>query len=278
MASIIPSAPLPPLTAPLNVDAVAAAAPVALLVEEAQELALPTSQPVAGTAEAHADGVPDGAAMRPDQLIMARQLAWPRHDGPALAATWRALVQNYGIQLAARELQARSGQLPTALLLANQDGRLLRQADLLAGASDAWRFTVHAGGPHDQHLRVIADESDQPPGRRRRARAALRLELELDDGTRVTVQAEPLPEGLVLELCAPDAAELSRLRALQPALEAAIARSGLRVLRWRYRDSLPAGAAHARGAAADVSGLLTLPVFRALAELALLLPARGAPP
>jgi hypothetical protein len=51
-----------------------------------------------------------------------------------------------------------------------------------------------------------------------------------------------------------------------------VARAGLRVLRWRYRDTLPAGQVHARLAYTEAAQALTLPVFRAGAELALLLP------
>ncbi|MEH6438146.1 hypothetical protein, partial [Massilia sp. DD77] len=194
-------------------------------------------------------------------------------DGPALAASWRAMVRNYGTQLMNRELRAHAGQLPPAVLVANQDGRVLRQADGTVLPGDAWRFTVHAGGPKDQHLRVVQDGADAPPGRRKRGRAALRLELELADGTAVVVQVEPMPGGVALELCAPDALALGKLRGLQPMLDQAVARAGLKVLRWSFRDRLPVGPAHARVAADDASQVLTLPVFRAAAELALVLPA-----
>jgi hypothetical protein len=176
--------------------------------------------------------------------------------------------------MAAREQQARAGQLPAALLLAANNASLVRP-QTLAGGADAWRFTVHPHGPKEQHLHVIAEDADKPPGRRRRQRAALRLELELADGERVSLQVEPMPEGLVMELCASGRVPMERLRAVQPALEAAIERSGLRVLRWRFRDSLPGGAVHARVPSDQAADLLTLPVFRALAELALTLPLRA---
>jgi hypothetical protein len=276
MTSITLSVPLAPPSAPaLGVGPVAAAAPVAAIAAEAELVSVAANAPElpAPGASPAPDAAPDGAAMRPDQVFMARQMAWPMADAATLAGSWRALVRTYGAALAAREQQSQSGQLPAALLLAAQDARGPRQE--LAGAPpDPWRFTVHPGGPRSQHLCVITEEADQPPGRRRRPRAALRLELELADGVRVTLQVEPLPEGLILELCAPGAAQLERLRALEPELDAAIARSGLRVLRWRYRDSLPGGAVHARVPAAQASAMFTLPVFRALAELALALPLR----
>jgi hypothetical protein len=269
----LPSAPAAPA---LPVGAVAAVAPAALLAEmDNLPLPLPGSQSAPATAaQAAADGAQDGAAMRPDQVLMSRQLSWPNQDGGTLASSWRSMVRSYGAQVVNRELQARPGQLPTAMLQAGQDPRVLRQADQQAAPFDAWRFTVHAGGPKDQHLRVVErDQEPQQQQRRRRSRAALRLELVLLDGTVVTVQAEPLADGVRLELCAPDERSLARLRALQPELEQAVARAGLRVLGWKYRDSLPMGPAHIRLPSADAASALSLPVFRAMAELALVLPA-----
>jgi hypothetical protein len=276
MASFSLTVPLaPPIAPSFNVGAVAAAAPVALLTGEADALPFPLPQAAPVAHAAAAEGGQDGAAMRPDQVFLARQLSFPAAGGGTLAASWRSMVKTYGAQVAKRELQARTGQLPAALLLGGQEARVPRQADGQAGMHpDAWRFTVHAGGAQPQQLHVIADQADQPPGRRRRARAALRLELELADGTRVTVQVEPLPGGVALELCAPDAHAVARLRELQGALEQAVERAGLRVLRWMYRDSLPPGTIHARGASAEAANMLSLPVFRALAELALVLPAQ----
>jgi hypothetical protein len=219
--------------------------------------------------------------------MMARQLTWPTPDGGALASAWRGMVRNYGVQVVARELQARTGQLPAALLLAGQHGQPGEQAprgmrpDPQATPFDAWRFTVRAGQARDQHLRVVEGEPEpqqarQQQGRRRRARAGLRLELVLEDGTVVTVQAEPVAEGVKLELCAPGPRALARLRELAPQLEAAVLRAGLRVLGWTWRDALPDGQAHARLPSAEAASALSLPVFRAMAELALLLPARRA--
>lgn len=273
---------LSPIAPPLQVEAVAAAAPVALLEAEVESLPLPLPGAQTGApAQAQSDAA-EGAAMRPDQLMMARQLTWPTPDSGALASTWRGMVRNYGFQVVARDLQASAGQLPAALLLAGQSGeqmaRGLRQQDQLNPPFDAWRFTVHAGSARDQHLRVVEGEpqQQQQQGRRRRGRAALRLELVLEDGTVVTVQAEPVADGLKLELCAPDAHALARLRELQPQLYAAVRRTGLRVLGWTWRDSLPEGRAHARLPSAEAASALSLPVFRAMAELALLLPAANA--
>jgi hypothetical protein len=271
---------LPPVMPTLQVEAVAAAAPVALLQAEAETLPLPASAAQAAPAQPLPDAA-EGAAMRPDQLMMARQLTWPVQDGGALASAWRGMVRNYGVQLETRELQASAGQLPAALLLAGQSGdqvaRGLLQQELRNPPFDAWRFTVHAGGPRDQHLRVIEGEpQQQQQGRRRRARAALRLELVLEDGTVVTVQAEPVADGVKLELCAPGADALARLRELQPQLYAAVRRAGLRVLGWTWHDILPQDRAHARLPSSEAAAALSLPVFRAMAELALLLPSAKA--
>lgn len=280
MSSIPSVVPLLPPTLPqLNVGAVAAAVPVALAQQDALPFPLPGSQALSPAPAAAASADPaaaaDGAAMRPDQVFMSRQMHFQSADGQALAISWRAMLRNYGTQMMNRELRAHAGQLPPAVLAASQDGRVLRQPDTpLMPPPDAWRFTVHAGGPHAQQLRLVAEDADQPPGRRRRGRAALRLELELADGTKVVLQVEPAPEGLVLELCAANAQALERLRRLEPMLEKAVARAGLRVLRWRYRDTLPAGQVHARLAYTEAAQALTLPVFRAVAELALLLPTR----
>jgi hypothetical protein len=54
----------------------------------------------------------------------------------------------------------------------------------------------------------------------------------------------------------------------------AIARAGLATQRITYHDTLAlSGGMHASLPAMDATSVLTLPVFRALAELALLLPA-----
>jgi hypothetical protein len=273
MASFPITLPALPLVTPqLNVGPVVAAAQIAAVTADQDALPLPFSQaqPAAPQAAAAESGQ-DGAAMRPDQVFMARQMQFPVPDTRALARSWRSMVRAYGAELASREQQARAGQLSPALLMAAQDGRVWRQPD--GGVHpEAWRFTVHAGGEQPQHLHVLTDEEEQQPGRRRR-RAALRLELELADGTRVVVLAEALPGGLALELYAPDAHAHARLRDMQPALEAAVGRAGLRVLHWKFSDRMPAGPVHATLPSSEVASALSLPVFRAMAELALVLPA-----
>lgn len=278
MASFSFPALLPPLAVPslppMPVGAITAVAPVALLQAELDALPLPQLAPAL---PAPAAETADGAAMRPDQVIMSRQLNWPTPDGGTLASSWRGMVRNYGTQFATREQQARAGQVPAAILLSGQpiaDARVLRQAELLSAPQDAWRFTVHANGARGQHLRVVQGEPEQQPERRRRrARAALRLELVLADGSIVTVQAEPVADGVRIEVWAQDSRTLERMRTLQPELEAAVRRTGLRVLGWKYVEILQEGPVHARLPSAEAASALSLPVFRAVAELALLLPA-----
>lgn len=269
-----------PALPPTPVGPVTPVAPVALLQAEFDALPLPQALPVPGLPAPAGDaaGGADGAAMRPDQVIMARQLTWPTPDGGTLANAWRGMVRDYGTQLATREQQLRSGQLPAPLLLSSQmmaEPRLASQQNLAGTPADAWRFTVHTGDARDQHLRVVQGEAEQQNGRqrRRRGRAALRLELVLADGSVVTVQAEPVADGIMMEVWAPDEGTVLRLRELQPRMEAAIRQSGLRVLGWKYGSTLPDGRVHARLPSAEAASALSLPVFRAMAELALLLPA-----
>ncbi|MFC3461360.1 hypothetical protein [Massilia haematophila] len=273
---------VPPPTTALHVGAVlpveAAAAAAYAAANAGTPLPLPASQsltasrPPPGLAEAQADG----AAMRPDQVFMSRQLVFQQADARTLAASWRTMVGGYAAALIERQLRVQGGALAPALLLGGQDGRAAgRGADAPVQPADAWRFTVHAGSAQAQHLEVVRKGADQPPGRRRRPRAALRLELALLDGSVIAVQVEPVPGGVALELAAANADALERLQALQPMLEEAVRRAGLRVLRWRFQEHLaPAGTAHAALAAEDVGEVLTLPVFRAVAELALVLPGR----
>ena len=276
MTTLTTIVPLPsPAASPLQAVAIAGVAPVAFAGPEA-ELPLPQSTPLPNPpAAANGPDGGDGAAMRPDQVFMSRQLVFPQ-DGAALAGNWRAMVGSYGATLAERELRARTNALPPALLAAAQEGRVPGRLPDGAVPPDAWRFTVHAGSAQAQHLQVLRKGADGQAGRRRRPRAALRLELELADGTHVAVQVEPVPGGVAIEMAVPDAAALARLRALQPAFEQAVQRAGLVVLRWSFLHGVLAGApAHAALAPEDVADVLTLPVFRAVAEMALLLPAQG---
>jgi len=270
--------PLTPATAGGPVGAIAAAAPAAMLAAGDNALPLPFSQPLANQpgaaaapqAAANPLAAQDAAAMRPDQVMLARQMAYPVLKGDALAGNWQSTVRTYGAQATARAIQASTGHLSPAQLAAAQEGRILRQEQHNA-PPDAWRFTVHTGDRHAHTLQVVPDE--RTPGHGRRRRAALRLVLELEDGVHIVVQVKALPGGVAIDLCAPEPRFLARLQPLQPVLEAAIAKAGVRVVRWNLRDTLPIGRIHASGSLAEAADALTEPVFRALAELALALPA-----
>lgn len=276
MASIAPlvsAVPAPaPVTPPLRSGDLGALPQAAVFAAEVAELALPASLAQPAALPLPTTSPDEQAALRPDQVFLARQMAYPAPDGRSLASSWRTMVRSYGDHQARRELLERSGILAPLQLVAGQQGQAMTRTETGMPPHDAWRFTVHAGSPREHYLAVMAEPEDVPPGRRKHPRFALRLELTLADGTAIVVQVEPMPDGIALELCARDAAALARLRELQPDLEKAVALSGLRVVRWRFRDTLPPGKPHAAMAAQEAANALSLPVFRALAELALLLP------
>lgn len=211
----------------------------------------------------------ESASMRPDQLFMARQLAWPALDGAALASAWRGMVTTYGLQLAALQQQATAQHMPGTLLMAGQFGATPAppQQPALPWHPEAWRC-VTQGPARPMTLRVLAGGPDQPPGRRRRGKAALRVELTLPDGTPACVQLEALPEGVMMELAAPYTSSLEQLRAAMPAINEALLRAGLTLVRTTLRHALaPARPPADAGAAA----MLPAPLFRAMADVALLL-------
>lgn len=280
MASIsLPPLPLPATSPALPlpaVGAVGAIVPAALL----QNADYPAPAAPAATqvlpAEAAPAANPDLASMRPDQVVMARQLNWPRQDGASLAGSWRRLVRSYGNQYVERAQQAQGSRLAPALLLGGEidapPGRAAKPAHPGDLADTAWRFTVHANGAREQQLRVLGAK-EKNRRRRERERAMLCLELVLDDGATVTVQAGHGADGFSVEFWSPDQQVLGRMRDLQRQLEAAILRAGLLVRQWKYHAAHPEFHAQARLPSAEAAAALDLSVFRALAELALLLPA-----
>jgi hypothetical protein len=223
----------------------------------------------AATATMTAASLAESASMRPDQLFMARQLAWPALDGAALAAAWRGMVTTYGLQLAALQQQAAGQQLPGSLLMAGQfaPAPQAAQQPALHWHPEAWRF-VTQGQARPMTLRVLSGGIDQPPARRRRGKAALRVELTLPDGTRASVQLEALPDGVMMELATPFTSSMDQLRAAMPEIREAILRSGLTLVRTTLRHALaPARPLADPGGAA----MLPEPLFRAMADVALLL-------
>lgn len=246
------------------------ALPAVLPVVAAAPPELPQNAAVpSANATPTAASLAESASMRPDQLFMARQLAWPALDGATLAAAWRGMVSNYGLQLAALQQQASAHHVPGALLMAGQFGAAPApsQQPALQWHPEAWRF-VTQGPERPMTLRVLAGGPDQPPGRRRRGKAALRVELILPDGTPASVQLEALPEGVMMELAAPYTSSLEQLRAAMPAIREALLRAGLTLVRTTLRHALaPARPPADPGAA----GMLPAPLFRAMADVALLL-------
>ena len=239
---------------PVSVPLVAAEAPGAAGLSQL------AANPGAAMAEA--------ASMRPDQLFMARQMAWPALDGATLANAWRGMIATYGAQLAALQNQAASHHVPSSLLMSGQFPPSQQpQQPALHWHPDAWRF-VTQGPARPMTLRVLAGGPDQPPGRRRRGKAALRVELTLEDGMRATVQLEMLPEGVMMELAAPYTSSLELLRAALPELRVALDRAGLTLVRTTLRHALsPARAVNDAAAAQALPDTL----FRAMADVALLL-------
>lgn len=217
----------------------------------------------------------EAASMRPDQLFMARQMAWPALDGATLANAWRGMIATYGAQLAALQNQAASQHVPSALLMSGQfPPSQQAQQPALHWHPDAWRF-VTQGPARPMTLRVLAGGPDQPPGRRRRGKAALRVELTLEDGMRATVQLEMMPEGVMMELAAPYTSSLELLRAALPELRVALDRAGLTLVRTTLRHALaPARAVNDAAAAQALPDTL----FRAMADVALLLAMPADPP
>lgn len=265
VAPLAPATPLPAaafpglvLTAPTGAEADGLPLPVAGVLPDAK---LPAS-------------LNESAAMRPDQVFMARQLAWPAFDGATLGANWRALVNTYGQQLAALQQQARDRRLPAASLMAGQQPAVLSQDQQapLQLHPDAWRFVLPGAGGRRFALRVLAGRPDQAPGRRRRGKLVLRLELTLADGSRALVQLEPLAEGVLLELAAERPQAVEQLRLALPALKTAIGRAGVAVLRADVRQALAPGRP-LQGFSAQTAAALSPQLFRAMAEAALLLSA-----
>lgn len=239
------------------------------LVAAAAPEGMPNPAPASAAAPVTATSLAESAAMRPDQLFMARQMAWPALDGAGLAAAWRGMVATYGLQLAALQQQAAGHQLPGSFLTAGQfaPAPQTAQQPALHWHPEAWRF-VTQGPARPMTLRVLSGGADQPPGRRRRGKAALRVELTLPDGTRASVQLEALPEGVMMELATPFTSSLEQLRAAMPQIREAILRSGLTLVRTTLRHALaPAKPLADPGSAA----MLPEPLFRAMADVALLL-------
>ena len=216
----------------------------------------------------------DSSAMQVNQLFFTRQLVWQPPDPAQLAASWRVMVRTYGEQYAALQEQARGQHLPGKLFMAEQQPALLREGARppLAMDGEAWRFAVYGWGGQRLLLRVLASDGDEEHApRRRQAKVALRVELLIFGIGRVLVQMEPVADGVLLELAADEEPALRHLRLALPAIADAVRRAGLRVVRCRLNRQLHAQRVHGNYPMQAAAAALSLPLFRAMAEVALLL-------
>ena len=216
----------------------------------------------------------DSSAMQVNQLFFTRQLVWQPPDAAQLAASWRVMVKTYGEQYAALQEQARGQHVPGNLFMADQQPALLREGPRppLTVDSEAWRFAVYGWGGQRLLLRVLAsDEDEQASQPKRRGKVALRVELIIIGIGRVVIQMEPAGDGVLLELAADEESALHHLRMALPEIADAVRRAGLRVVRCRLNRQLHAQRVHGNYPMQAAAAALSLPLFRAMAEVALLL-------
>jgi hypothetical protein len=245
-----------------------------------QPLALLASQ--SGTASAEA-APRESTAMQANQLFFSRQLVWHAQTTAALAASWRVMVRTYGEQRAAVQEQARGQHMPGTLFMAEQNQAALREGARppMTMDAEAWRFAVYGWGGQRLTLRVLASDPEQakPRKRRRGGKVALRLELRLPDGGAVVVQMEPAGDGVLLVLAADESDTRRRLRERLPELAAVVERCGLRIVHCRLTPTLHPVQIHNNYSMQAAAAELSPPLFRAMAEAAVLLsrpPARSA--
>ncbi|WP_426072937.1 hypothetical protein [Janthinobacterium sp. DSP2-3-3] len=215
----------------------------------------------------------DSSAMQVNQLFFTRQLVWQPPDAAQLAASWRVMVKTYGEHYAALQEQARGQHVPGNLFMAEQQPALLREGARppLSVDSEAWRFAVYGWGGQRLLLRVLASDEDEDAPHRRRGKVALRVELLIAGIGRVVIQMEPAGDGVLLELAADEDIALRHLRLALPEIADAVRRAGLRVVRCRLNRQLHAQRVHGNYPMQAGAASLSLPLFRAMAEVALLL-------
>lgn len=223
------------------------------------------AQPIPASPAASADINPtDVSSMRPDQLVMMRQLVWPQFNRATLVATWRAMVRARLDTLS----HAGGQKLNGSLLMAGQlPGAQAASQQQMPWHPDAWRFVLSR--PDQQiTLRVLDGGADQQSRKRHRGKAALRVELILADGNSVMIQLEALEHGVIMQVAAANATTLDYVRTTLPQLREAITRAGFTLARVDVRHAL----APARPLQ-SVPGFVSLPapLFSAMADLVLLL-------
>ncbi|CDG82575.1 hypothetical protein [Janthinobacterium agaricidamnosum] len=216
----------------------------------------------------------DSSAMQANQVFFTRQLVWRPPDAAQLGASWRVMVKTYGEQYAALQEQARGQHVPGNLFMADQQPALLREGPRppLIMDAEAWRFAVYGWAGQRLMLRVLASDADQHAApKRRHGKVALRLELVLEGLGRVLIQMEPVADGVLLELAASADGALRHLRLVLPDIAAAVQRAGLRIVRCRLNRELHASRVHNNFPMQAAAAALSPPLFRAMAEVALLL-------
>ena len=220
----------------------------------------------------------EALSMQPNQLFPLRQLVWHHPDTSILAASWQVMVRTYSEQRAALQQQHDGRHVPASLFMADVPPPVLRDGRPHPGMVselDAWRFAVYAWGAEKLILRVVArDPGQDGPGqeqRRRKPRVAVRLEMHLPELGKVVLQIEPSENGIVLEIGAASHPAMQRMRELLPRIATIIGHCGLQIVRARLmRELAPVNPFENDPSQAQVA-LLTAPVFKAMAEVAVFL-------
>jgi hypothetical protein len=204
-------------------------------------------------------------------------MVWQPPDVSAMAASWQVMVRTYGEQRAAWLEQATGQHLPASLFMADpapggtlRDGR---PGTPLVTEMEPWRFAVYAWGAERLVLKVVVkDDEEYDRNRRKRSRVALRLELMLPGVGRVVIQMEPATgNGVVMEVGAAQTAAMQHMRDVLPQVAAVVSRAGLTILRCRLRRELPAAGGEHSYPDRRHTAALTLALFKAMAEVAVLL-------
>ncbi len=249
---------------------------IGVILDNPEGRALPPSNAEA-LAAALAD-MPNGAdpaAMRPNQVFLSRQLVWQPPDTALMAASWQVMVRTYGEQRAAWLEQASGRHVPSSLFMADHTPAVMREGrpGPLVTEMEPWRFAVYAWGAERLVLKVVVKDDDEyERDRRKRSRVALRLELMLPGVGRVVIQMEPAGgNGVVMEVGAAQTSAMQHMRELLPQLAATVSRSGLTILRCRLRRELPPSSGEHAYPTRLHTAALTQAIFRAMAELAVLL-------
>jgi len=224
----------------------------------------------------------EAMSMQPNQAFASRQLTWHAPEPSAMAASWMVMIRTYAEQRAALVPQTQGKHVPASLFLSDQAPSVLRDGRVppqLVAKLEAWRFAVYAWGAEKLVLRVVARDPGESDGgdhgggagarQRRRPRVALRLEVHLPGLDKVVLQMEPQPTGALLEIGAAQAGAMQHMRTLLPQIGAMATRSGVQIVRVRLMRELPA-ADTPQPTPAQVA-LLTEPLFRTMAEVAVLL-------